>query len=173
MTCYLSPNAWRDVLYNAVRNTPGGVSAAATFLTVRRGRSIHTETLRARLRGVDGEWINLEMLELLTEWMQECRDPGALKWLSMLNQQYGMVAMTLPPAPPGGWPCEAEAIQKKLLQLGVEGGSLTALGMRVTEDKRVEPAEAEQMCAQIMGEVELLLRLHRNVRRAAGLEVDQ
>jgi hypothetical protein len=57
-------------------------SCRCHFLTVRRGRSIHTETLRARLRGVDGEWINLEMLELLTEWMQETRDPGALKWLT-------------------------------------------------------------------------------------------
>jgi hypothetical protein len=36
----------------------------------------------------------------------------------------------------------------------------------------VEPAEAEEMCAQIMDEVELLLRLRRNVRRAAGLEVE-
>ncbi|MDR0216214.1 MAG: hypothetical protein LBJ15_19765 [Comamonas sp.] len=149
MTCHLSPIDWRDVLYNTVRKAPGGVVAAAAYLTQRRGRSIHPETLRARLRGVDGEWINLEMLELLTEWLQEMREPQAMQWLTTLNMRYGLVAMELPPPPPGGWPSEAEAIQKKLLQLGVEGGALTALGMRVTEDKVVSPPEALEMSAQI------------------------
>lgn len=171
MTCHYSSVEWRDALYNAVRQAPGGVNAAAAFLTERRGRSIHPETLRSRLRGVDGEWINLEMLELLTEWMQDHRDPQALTWLKALNQRYGLVAMDLPPPPEGGWADEIDAVNQKLLQLNVEGGTLTALGMKFTQDKELTPREAEEMSVQIMAEVELLLRLNRNVCRAAGLEV--
>lgn len=171
MTCQLSLTDWRDVFYSTVRKASGGVVAAATFLTQRRGRSIHSETLRARLRGVDGEWINLEMLELLTEWMQESRDPDALQWLKALNNRFGMVAMELPPPPVGGWDCEAAAMREKALQLNVEGGSLTALVMKATDDKRITPSEAEAITAQAMAEIELLYRTVRNARRAAGLEV--
>lgn len=171
MTCYLSPAEWRDVLYNAVRNAPGGVAAAAAFLAQRRGRSMHTETLRARLRGVDGEWVNLEILELLTEWMQDSKHPAALGWLATLNNRFGMVALELPPPPKGGWACEAAALREKALQLGVEGGQLTQLVMRATDDKRISAAEAEEITAQVMAEVELLYRTMRNARRAAGLEV--
>ena len=171
MTCPLSPTDWRDSLYNNVRNTPGGVVAAAAFLTQRRGRSMHPETLRSRLRGVDGEWVNLEILELLTEWMLEMREPQALAWVKLLSHRYGLVTMELPPAPAGGWACEATAIRQKALQLNVEGGTLTAKIMKSTEDLRVTPREAEEITAQAMVEVELLLRTVRNVRRAAGLEV--
>lgn len=170
MTCHLSQTDWRDVVYNTVRNTSGGVVEAARYLTERRGRSIHPETLRARLRGTDGEWVNLEMLELLTEWMQEKTGSKPTDWLKALSHRFGMVAMELPAAPEGGWACEVSAIKQKLLQLNVEGGSLTALGMKVTEDMSISPKEAEAVSAQIMAEVELLLRLRRNVMRAAGLE---
>ena len=171
MTCHYSSADWRDVFYNTVRKASGGVVAAAGFLTQRRERSIHAETLRSRLRGSEGEWINLEMLELLTEWMQDQRDPQALAWLKALNRRYGLVAMELPPPPEGGWADEIDAVNQKLLQLNVEGGTLTALGMKFTQDKELTPREAEQMSVQIMAEVELLLRLNRNVCRAAGLEV--
>ncbi|ULR87202.1 hypothetical protein [Comamonas sp. B21-038] len=170
MTCHLSQTDWRDVVYNTVRSTSGGVVDAARFLTERRGRSIHPETLRARLRGIDSEFINLEMLELLTEWMQEKTGSKPLDWLKALSHRFGMVSMELPPAPEGGWACEVSAIRQKLLQLNVEGGSLTALGMKVTDDLSISPREAEEMSAQIMAEVELLLRLRRNICRAAGME---
>ena len=170
MTCHLSPVDWRDVFYNTVRKAPGGVVAAAQFLTQRRGRSIHPETLRARLRGIDGEWINLEMLELLTEWLQEVREPLALQWLSTLNIQFGLVAMDLPPPPAGGWPCEMTAIREKLLQASVKKGLLTQVLTMATADNRMTAAEAEGADAQIMDLVVLLLRLRRNVRRSAGLE---
>lgn len=173
MTCYLSPTDWRDVLYNAVRRAPGGVTAAAAFLTQRRGRSMHPETLRARLRGVDGEWVNLEILELLTEWMQDHKHSEALAWLTTLNNRFGMVAMKLPPPPAGGWACEAAALREKALQLGVEGGQLTQLVMRATDDKRISVREAEEITAQAMAEVELLYRTIRNAQRAAGLEVHE
>lgn len=171
MTCHYSTVDWRDALYNSVRKAAGGVIAAAEFLTKRRERSIHAETLRTRLRGLDGEWINLEMLELLTEWMQDHRDPRALDWLKALNHRFGLVSMELPPPPTGGWACEIEAVNQKLLQLNVEGGTLTALGMKATQDKQLTSREAEEISAQIMAEVELLLRLRRNICRAAGLEV--
>lgn len=171
MTCRLSQTDWRDVFYNAVRSAPGGVADAAAFLTERRGRSIHKETLRARLRGVDGEWINLEMLELLTEWLQEKKDTDATAWLRALNMQFGLVAIELPPAPEGGWECEIKAISRKLLQLGVEGGRLNEKGLEAIADSDVDPPEADGLSAQIRAEVELLLRLDRNVRRLAGLEV--
>ncbi len=170
MTCYLSPTDWRDVLYNAVRNAPGGVAAAAAFLAQRRGRSMHTETLRARLRGVDGEWVNLEILELLSEWMQDSKHPDALAWLSALNNRFGLVALELPPPPAGGWACEAAALRKKALQLGVEGGHLTQLVMRATEDESISVREAEAITAQAMAEIELLYRTIRNAQRAAGME---
>lgn len=171
MTCYLSPTDWRDVLYNSVRKANGGVVAAAKFLVERRDRSMHSETLRSRLRGLDGEWINLEILELLTEWMQDSKHPQALDWLSALNNRFGLVAMELPPPPAGGWACEAAALREKALQLGVEGGQLTALVMRATDDKRISGAEAEEITVQAMAEIELLYRTVRNARRAAGLEV--
>ncbi len=171
MTCRTSPTDWHDVLYNAVRKANGGLKAAATHLQERRGVSVHPEYLRSLLRGLDGKCINVEVLELLTEWLQEIREPGALDWLQALNNKYGLVAMELPPPPEGGWACEAAALREKALQLGVEGGQLTQLVMRATDDKRISVAEAEAITAQAMAEVELLYRTIRNARRAAGLEV--
>ncbi len=113
MTCYLSPTDWRDVLYNAVRNAPGGVAAAAAFLAQRRGCSMNTETLRARLRGVDGEWVNLEILELLSEWMQDSKHPDALAWLSALNNRFGLVALELPPRPLVAGPVRLQPCAKR------------------------------------------------------------
>ncbi|KAB2900380.1 MAG: hypothetical protein F9K35_07015, partial [Burkholderiaceae bacterium] len=92
MTCRYSDTDWRDVLYNAVRAAPDGVTGAARFLTERRGRSIHPETLRARLRGVDGESPSMDMVVLLTEWLQDLRRPDALAWLHALNASFGLVA---------------------------------------------------------------------------------
>ena len=171
MTCRLSPTDWRDVLYNTVRGANGGVKAAAAFLADRRGVSIHSEYLRARLRGVDGQWVNVEVLELLTEWLQEIREPNALQWLQTLSIQHGMVTMELPPPPAGGWPCEITAIREKLLQASVKKGVLTHILTLATADHHMTVSEAEEADAQIMDLVMLLLRLRRNVRRSAGLEV--
>ncbi len=52
MTCRTSSLNWLDNLYNSVRETPGGVEAAAAYLAQRRGKSMHPETLRAKLRGL-------------------------------------------------------------------------------------------------------------------------
>lgn len=90
MTCHYSGTLWSDVLYTSVRNTPGGVNDAARFLTDRRGKTIHSETLRAKLRHIDGESLSLEMVELLTEWMEEKAQETRLDWLKSLNAQYGL-----------------------------------------------------------------------------------
>lgn len=167
MTCRLSVTDWRDVLYNAVRQAPGGVKAAAAFLADRRGRSIHPEQLRTRLRGVDGDSLSMDMVELLTEWLQELRRDDALAWLHALNSAFGLVAAEIPDAPPGGWPDEIVALQNKLLEAGVHGGKLNEIGLRITADKRIEQAEADEMEAAVDAEIQLLNRMKRNVRRAA------
>jgi len=171
MTCRLSPTNWGDVLYNSVRKANGGVKAAATHLQERRGVSVHPEYLRTLLRGLDGKSISVEMLELLTEWLQEIREPGALDWLQALNIKHGLVSMELPPPPAGGWPCEITAIREKLLQASVKKGVLTHILTLATADHHMTVSEAEEADAQIMDLVMLLLRLRRNVRRSAGLEV--
>lgn len=91
MTCRYSESDWRDVLYTSVRNAPGGVVAAAKFLTERRGRSIHSETLRAKLRGLEGESIGMDMAELLAEWLTDMGRPDALDWLHAFNSRFGLV----------------------------------------------------------------------------------
>jgi hypothetical protein len=35
---------------------------------------------------VDGQWVNVEVLELLTEWLQEIREPNALQWLQAMKR---------------------------------------------------------------------------------------
>ena len=86
MTCRTSSLNWLDVLYNSVRKTPGGVADAAAYLADRRGKSMHPETLRAKLRGLEGESLTIEHAELLTEWMQEKAGGGeyALEWMQAL-----------------------------------------------------------------------------------------
>ncbi|NYT36646.1 hypothetical protein ERD78_07170 [Allopusillimonas soli] len=70
MTCLYTNTDWRDVLYNCVRRTKGGVNAAAIFLSQRRGIAIHPESLRRKLRGLIGESMDVEMARLLAEWME-------------------------------------------------------------------------------------------------------
>lgn len=171
MTCRLSPTDWRDVLYNSVRQANGGLKAAAAHLETRRGVTMHPEYLRTLLRGLDGKCISVEVLELLTEWLQEIREPSALAWVPALNMKYGLVSMELPPPPAGGWSCEITAIKEKLLQASVKKGVLTHILTLATADHHMTVGEAEEADAQIMDLVMLLLRLRRNVRRSAGLEV--
>jgi len=168
MTCRYSGADWRDEIYNSVRQAPGGVKAAAAFLTERRGRSIHPETLRAKLRHVDGECISLEMAEMLTEWLQEMNRPDALGWVHAFNGRFGMAAETVDAAPAGGWPNEIMALQDKLLHLGVAGGKLTELGLQAAADGAISEAEADAITEQAMAEIRLLFRLSRNAKRAAS-----
>lgn len=172
MTCRYSSADWRDVFYNVVRSANGGVVAAAKFLSERRGKSIHSEDLRRRLRGADGESLTMEMGELLTEWLIDQRDPNARQWLQAFNARFSMAAAYLPPPPEGGWKDEAQAIREKLLQLTAQNGALASIGMRATADNRIDDRECDEMEAEVMAAIELLWRLRRNARRAAGRSED-
>ena len=172
MTYRYSSADWRDVFYNAVRAANGGVVAAAKFLAERRGKSIHSEDLRRRLRGADGESLTMEMAELLTEWLIDQRDPSARQWLQAFNARFSMAAAYLPPPPDGGWKDEAQAIREKLLQLTAQNGALASIGMRVTADDRLDDKECDELEPVIMAAIELLWRLRRNARRAAGRSED-
>lgn len=172
MTCRYSSADWRDVFYNVVRSANGGVVAAAKFLSERRGKSIHSEDLRRRLRGADGESLTMEMGELLTEWLIDQRDPNARQWLLAFNARFSMAAAYLPPPPEGGWKDEAQAIRDKLLQITAKNGALASIGMTATADSRIDDKECDAMEAEVMAAIELLWRLRRNVRRAAGRSED-
>ncbi|MBD9583605.1 hypothetical protein IB269_19615 [Delftia sp. DLF01] len=172
MTRRYSAADWRDILYNTIRRASGGVTAAATFLTDRREKSIHPEDLRRRLRGADGESLSTEMLELLSEWLVDQHDPDALRWLQAFNGRFGMAAAHLPPPPDGGWPCEAAAIREKLLQITAQNGTLATIGMNATADGLIDGRECDELEAQCMQAIELLWRLRRNARRAAGRSED-
>lgn len=98
MTRRTHATSWLDVLYNSVRRTPGGISAAAAYLADRRGKSMHPETLRCKLSGREGESVSVELAELLTEWMLDHRDGEtyARDWMRALAGQYGMAADVVP-----------------------------------------------------------------------------
>lgn len=100
MTCKYSNTDWLDVLYNSVRKTPGGVVDAALFLTERRGRGIHPESLRAKLRAVNGDEISISMAEMLSEWMEEKAGGAeyAWDWLLVMNAQRGIHVDLVPPS---------------------------------------------------------------------------
>lgn len=170
MTCRTSPLNWLDVLYTDVRKTPGGVQAAAVFLADRRGKSMHPETLRAKLRGLEGESVTIEIAELLTEWMQEQAGGAerALGWMQALAAQFGMTADVLPPAPEGGWADEMGAIQMKLLEITSRVGKLSGTAVEAIADSQITNAEAEQMIAEIRALRTMANRLERNVARAAA-----
>ncbi|WP_414446841.1 phage regulatory CII family protein [Burkholderia sp. 22PA0099] len=87
-----SDSEWTDVLYQSVRKTPGKVGDAARYLSERRGVRITGESLRLKLREVEGARITAEMFEMLIEWMQEKNQPHALDALHALNARFGLVA---------------------------------------------------------------------------------
>lgn len=168
MTCRYSQVEWRDVIYNSVRNAPGGVVEAAKFLTARRGKTIHPEVLRSKLRGVDGESVSMEMAELLTEWLMDLNRPDARDWIHAFNTRFDMSAEELDSLADCGFKDQIVAIRDELLNLAVAGGLLTSTGMDAIEDKKITPSEAEAIEAQVHQEIRLLLRLARSARRAVA-----
>jgi len=170
MTCRTSALNWLDVLYNAVRETPGGVVAAAAYLAQRRGKSMHPEALRSKLRGVEGESVSIEIAELLTEWMQEHAGGAerALGWMQALAARFGMSADVVPAAPEGGWPNEMTAIQMKLLEITSRVGKLSGVAVDALDDSQITSAEAELMIREIRGLRTMACRLERNIARAVS-----
>lgn len=144
MTCYYSDADWRDVLYTSVCNTDGGVVDAARYLTERRGRAIHPETLRTRLRHRDGQAISLEMAEMLSEWMESKADgqAHALNWLLALNGRFGLSAsrhgvVTEPAA------CLLQTIQSALNGKAIDYGSLASVVVQALADQHISEREAD------------------------------
>lgn len=170
MTCRTSALNWLDVLYTSVRKTPGGVVDAAAFLADRRGKSMHPETLRAKLRGLEGESVTLEIAELLTEWMQEKAGGNdyALDWMQALAGQFGMAVATVPPPPEGGWADEIGAIQTKLLEITTRVGRLSGTAVEAMTDSHIDSDEAKLMVEEANSLITMAHRLIRNVSRAAA-----
>lgn len=168
MTCRYEKTDWRDVLYTSVRNTPGGVPDAAVFLTTRRGRSMHAETLRAKLRGVEGESISVEIADMLTEWMQEKNQPEASAWIQAFASAHGMVAIPIENPIASAATGDLTAILEKSLHLDVHGGRLSKLLLDALHDRAISINEADQIASQIDDEMRLLAKLRRSVLKVAS-----
>lgn len=149
MTCRYSGTEWLDVLYTSVRNTPGGVSDAANFLTMRRGKNIATESLRLRLRGQGENRLSMEMFELLVEWMQEKKEsaPFALDALHALNERFGLIAErnVVSSMHDSEGHADVDALARTTLDLQVHVGAVAGEVVRAVADHRIDPAEAEQL----------------------------
>lgn len=166
MTCRPSEIHWRDALYNAVRQMPGGVNAAATYLTDRRGRAITGESLRKKLRGVEGESVSLEIAELLTEWMQELiegRD-HAVVWIQSLAAQFGVAADPVP-ASSASCPGGVEALQTKVLQVAACAGQLASVTAEALADGDLSLVEGDAMVAVLRASRTESHRAERLVRQ--------
>lgn len=170
MTCRTSALSWLDVLYNSVRKTPGGVADAAAYLADRRGKSMHPETLRAKLRGLEGESVSIEIAELLTEWMQEKAGGGdyALEWMQALATQFGMAIDSVPPPPDGGWSDEISAIQMKLLEITARVGTLSGTALDAIADREIDSDEGALMISEVRALRTMAHRLERNIARAVS-----
>lgn len=168
MTCARYELQWRDALYAAVSDTPGGVGDAALYLTQRRGRSITRESLRKKLRGLEGESLSMEMAELLTEWMQERAGTQAFatSWIQSLASQFGLAVDHVPPAPEGGWTDELQAMRDKVLSIGQHAGNVAGTTLGALVDGRVTLEEANALAADLRELRTMAHRLERNVRRA-------
>lgn len=170
MTCRYTNTDWLDVLYNCVRKTPGGVADAARFLTERRSKSIHPESLRAKLKRSEGDAISVEMAGLLSEWMEE-KDGGAEyahDWFLAYAAEQGLAVDSVPPAPVGGWADEMKAIQAKAMQIGALSGSVLGVAAESIADGDIDQTEADRMVEALRDLRTMCHRMERNVLRAAS-----
>lgn len=168
MTYRYTNTHWRDALYNAVRATDGGVIAAAEFLTTRRDRAMHHQSLRRKLSG--GDTLDVELVLLLVEYVRidaKAR-PQANTWLLSLAAQEGLHVDDVPPAPEGGWACECKALQDKFLDISSKLGKIAAVTAETTADGQIEQHEADQLVPLFRAARVILHRMERNVMRAVG-----
>lgn len=170
MTCQRFELHWRDALYAAVSDTPGGVADAALYLSKRRGKSITRESLRKKLRGFEGESLSMEMAELLTEWMQERAGTQAFatSWIQSLGSQFGLAMDHVSAAPDGGWACELQAMRDKVLSIGQHAGNVAGTTLGALVDGRVTLDEANALTSELRELRSMAHRLESNVRRAVG-----
>lgn len=168
MTSRHPSHNWLDVLYNDVRSTPGGVKEAASFLTERRGKRIHYESLRAKLNGQEGESMTFEMADLLTEWMLQYSASTAFahRWAqTYATVEHGLTCLDVPLPPEGGWPDELKAIHQKVLQVGAKVGGLNSSTLEAMADGRIDPGERSELYTLFMELAVLAFRGARNVSR--------
>lgn len=170
MTCLRSDIYWRDAAYNAVSRMPGSVNAAAAYLTKRRGAPIKGESLRKKLRGLEGESLSMEMMEMLTEWMveQAAGTSVATDWILSLAAQFHLTIDHVPATPEGGWSNELDAIKEKLLHVSKFSGQLCAIALDALEDNRVTLEEADRMLDALQAVRSMCHRIERNLRNAVS-----
>jgi hypothetical protein len=169
MTCRYTNTDWLDVLYNCVRKTPGGVADAARFLTERRGKSIHPESLRAKLKRSEGDAISVEMADLLSEWMEEKAGGSeyARDWVEAHSVgQHGLAVLDVPPAPDGGWPDELRAIQEKVMRVSALTGKIASSTIDALSDGSLSQQEKDELYTLFMDLAVMGFRGARNVSRA-------
>lgn len=171
MTKRHSNGHWRGALYNALRRAADGVQGFCVWAEGNRDRKIAAKTLYKRLDGTaPTERMSIEDAELITEYV--LRDAHAkdhaLDWLKALCARFGLAAIELDAPPPGGcWPCEINAIVEKGFLLTEKGGLISGVIGRAIADRRISAREADEITELAHAEVQLLLRLVRNVQRAA------
>ena len=171
MTKRYAETHWRGALYNALRAAPDGVAGFCAWAAEFRDRRIAPKTLYKRLDGSDpAERMTVEDAELITEYLdRHCvtRD-RARSWIVALAAQHDLAAIELDAPPPaGGWPCELTAIMEKGFTLSEQGGILSGMLAGALRDRHITVREAEEIRGQCHAEIRLLLRLMRNVERAA------
>ncbi|MCG7328035.1 hypothetical protein [Achromobacter sp. ACRQX] len=169
MTCRYTNTDWLDVLYNCVRKTPGGVADAARFLTERRGKSIHPESLRAKLKRSEGDAISVEMADLLSEWMEEKAGGSAYArdWVEAHSVgRHGLAVIDVPPAPEGGWPDELKAIQEKVMRVSALTGKIASSTIDALSDGSLCQQEKDELYTLFMDLAVMGFRGARNVSRA-------
>ncbi|CAM4079527.1 Phage protein [Bordetella tumbae] len=168
MTIRLHSHHWLDVLYNDVRNAPGGVKDAARFLSERRGKSIHYESLRAKLNGQEGEAMTFEIADLLTEWLSQKAGgvEAAHRWAQTYAMvEHGLTCLDVPPPPEGGWADELKAIHEKVLKVGMTVGSLNASTLSAMADGQIDADERSALYTLFMDLAVLAFRGARNASR--------
>jgi len=167
MTCRLSESNWLNVLYSAVRETEGGVTGAAAYVSEKRGKRIHPESLRAKLNSPDEDPISVEMASLVTDWMGK-RIPGvdhSKDWLHALCAQHGMVCAPADQADDG--PVDPQSLMLKGLLVGEGSGVLMRLLKDALADSRVCQNDRNYLVRQIRIGVRVLQKFEAMVNRAA------
>lgn len=140
MTCKYGETEPLDVLYNAIRATPGGVADAANYLSARRGRQISAENLRLRLRNEGDNRLSFEMFDLLIEFMQERGRPDACDAIAAFAAQHGMRAV--PMTKISGEHC-VSGLARDALELGQHSGAVAAEVIAAIDDKRITRDELD------------------------------
>ena len=130
---------------------------------------MHAETLRAKLRGVEGESISVEIADMLTEWMQEKNQPTAAGWIQAFAAAHGLVAIEIEiPLIVQLAAAGITEILEKSLDIDVHGGQLSSLLLHALQDRSISVTEADTIAAQIDNEMRLLARLRHKVLQVAA-----